>query len=155
PGPTSVRAQATIFDVNRQAWSTASLVTVHSSSHYVGLKANRYFYQLNQPIVVSTIVADLDGKLMGGRTITMRAVRFAGRIVKGKYQELEVDPQDCTVKSALDEKAPAKCTFQTKKGGVYQITADVTDDKSGQNRTVLTRWVAGGKMPLKPKVEIE
>ena len=155
PRTQSVNARATLQDVNRQTWTTSSLVTVHPASLYVGLRTPRYFYEQGKPIVVSAIVSDLDGKLQDGRPVALRAVRFEGKVEKGQYKEVEVDAQACSVKSTAKEKEPATCTFETRKGGVYQLTADITDDKGRPNRTILTRWVSGGKMPSKQRVEME
>lgn len=153
PRSTSVSAQATIVDVNRQSWSTTTNLLVHPAAHYVGLKTDRYFYEQGKPLVVRAIVSDLEGKLVPERTIEMKAVRLEWRYQKREYKEIEADPQPCSIKSGASE--PVECKFETKNGGRYRITADIVDDKGRKNRTVLHRWVSGGKMPSRRNVEME
>jgi uncharacterized protein YfaS (alpha-2-macroglobulin family) len=152
PRPTSISAEATIVDVNRQSWSTSSYLLVHPAKHYVGLKTNRYFVERGKPLVVQAIVTDIEGKAIADRPISMRAVRMDYRYEKGSYKDIEVDPQDCRVKSAAE---PAECRFDTKEGGTYIITATIQDEEGRRNRTQMTRWVTGGKVPAKRKVEME
>lgn len=42
--PWSVSAEATVEDVNRQAWTASTSVLVHPSALYVGLRSERSFF---------------------------------------------------------------------------------------------------------------
>ncbi|HEY0077686.1 MAG TPA: alpha-2-macroglobulin family protein [Pyrinomonadaceae bacterium] len=142
--PSNVAASASITDVNRQAWTSTTNLLVHPADLYVGLKSDRTFVQRGQPLVVQSIVADLDGKLVANREIRMRAVRLEWVFRKGQWKQEETSPQECNVRSATEA---VRCTFQTKEGGVYRVAASVYDDRERRNESELTLWVAGGRTP--------
>jgi hypothetical protein len=152
PRPYSITAAAAVQDVNRQTWSSSTSLLVHPSSLYVGLKISRYFVQKGDPIEVESIVSDIDGKLIAGRDVEIKAVLKDWAFDKGTWQEQVVDEQTCTVKSG---EKPEKCKFVAKQGGRYTITATVMDDRERFNQTEITVWVAGGKTPPKRNVEQE
>jgi len=152
PRPTSVTAEATVMDVNRQAWSSSALLLVHPADLYVGLRSDRTFVERGEPIKVETIVTDLDGNPVSDRPIEMRMVRLEWTYGKGEWRQEEKDEQLCTVGSR-DE--PVSCTFETPEGGTYQITATVVDGQGRQNLSQITRWVSGGKRPTANRVEQE
>jgi uncharacterized protein YfaS (alpha-2-macroglobulin family) len=152
PQPTSVTAEATVMDVNRQAWSASTVLLVHPADLYVGLRTDRIFVEREQPLRVDAIVTDLDGKAVPGREIRMKAARLEWKNVNGAWQEVEAVVQPCTVQSA---EKPVTCTFETPEGGTYRITADISDDQGRANRSELTRWVTGGSLPPSRQVEQE
>ncbi|MBV8858151.1 MAG: hypothetical protein JOZ02_14565 [Acidobacteria bacterium] len=153
PQPSSVRAEATVTDVNRQAWTSNTTMLVHPSDLYVGLRSERLFVQEGEPLVVGTVVTDLDGKLVPGREVRMRAALLEWKQVKGQWQQVESKtPEECTVKSAAEA---VRCTFRPKAGGVYRVTARVYDDRERPNESELTLWVAGGKQPPRREVSQE
>ena len=152
PLPTVYSTEASVMDVNRQAWNSSTNLLVHPASLYVGLRSDRMFVQREQPLKIEAIVTELDGKPAIGKEIKMRAVRLDWQYKDGKWQEVEVAPQPCTVTSA---KEPVSCTFETPEGGQYKITAQVVDDKGRTNRSEFTRWVAGGQRPPARQVEQE
>lgn len=144
PRPTSVMAEATVQDVNRQTWSTVATLLVHPSAAYVGLKAERWFVEAGKPIELEAIVADIDGKRQAGVPITVTAVRLEWKKVKREWKEVEVDPEECKVTSAAE---PVKCVFHPKDGGRHRIVATVVDAQKRPNQTELSIWVPGGKQP--------
>ncbi|MFH2009222.1 MAG: alpha-2-macroglobulin family protein [bacterium] len=150
--PMSVNAAATITDVNRRTWTATKLLLVHPSSLYVGLKTKKYFVRRGTPLKVQVIVTDLKGIAVSGRIVGLQAVRQEWRYLKSKWTRVERDPQNCRV---ISKKDAVSCTFKTDKGGSYILRARVTDDKGRSNRTVMTRWVSGGKLPPKHVVEKE
>ncbi|MBC7929279.1 MAG: Ig-like domain-containing protein, partial [Rubrivivax sp.] len=152
PQPTSVSAEASVTDVNRQAWTATTTMLVHPSDLYVGLKSDRYFVQQGQPLVVNSIVTDLDGKLIAGREVKMRAALLDWKQVKGEWKQVEAKAEECTVKSASED---VKCTFRPKTGGVYRVTARIYDDRERANESEMTLWVAGGKQPPRREVAQE
>jgi uncharacterized protein YfaS (alpha-2-macroglobulin family) len=152
PRPMNVRAAATITDVNRRTWTANSSFLVHPAKVYVGLKTKKYFVRKGTPLKLLAIAVDLDGKAVVGRTIHVTASRRQWRYIKKKWKPIEVGLQVCTVVSAND---PVGCTFNTPEGGTYLIRATVRDLQGRLNRTVMTRWVTGGKRPPARKVEKE
>ena len=152
PQPTSVTAEATVMDVNRQAWSSSATLLVHPADLYVGLRTPRTFVEKGKPILVDAIVTDLDGKAVADRPIELRAVRLDWTYKKGEWKEEEQDAQDATLGSALK---PTQATFQTPEGGTYRITATITDAQGRHNLTQITVWVSGGQQPSADHVQQE
>lgn len=152
PKPMSVRAQATVMDVNRQAWTSATNLLVHPSKNYVGLRSDKYFVEQNEPLKIQVVASDLDGNVLAGRPIKVRASRTSWTWKNGKYKEEQADVQVCDVMSEAKE---VTCTFKTEIGGSYKIAATTSDDYGRLNYTELTRWVSGGKLPASKNVELE
>jgi uncharacterized protein YfaS (alpha-2-macroglobulin family) len=150
--PMSVVANASVTDVNRQTWSASQAIIVHPSDRYVGLKTRKPFVEKGQPFDIDVIGVDLDGKVTPGAKIEVKAARLDWQYKKGKYKQLEVDPQTCSVTAAKD---PAKCEFATKDGGTYKVTATIVDDKGRPNQTTLEFWVTGGEQPPAREVKQE
>ncbi|RLD02383.1 MAG: hypothetical protein DRI46_00070 [Chloroflexi bacterium] len=152
PRPYSLIAEGTVFDVNRQAWTGSTSLIVHPADLYVGMRTDRYFVQQGEPLEVDLIVTDLDGNLVTDRPINVAAARLEWKYQDGRWQEAEVDTQECSVGSS-DE--PVSCEFETPRGGRYQITAVVTDSEGRLNQSRFTRWVSGGQRPPSRDVEQE
>lgn len=148
--PTSLVAEASVQDVNRQTWTSQATILVHPANLYVGLRSEKMFVPQGEPLVVQTIVTDLDGQAIGDREVKMQAVRLDWKQVQGKWIEVESNPQDCVVQSKADA---ARCTFTSKEGGRYRVTATIRDDRGRENESELSLWVAGGKQPPNYGVE--
>ena len=152
PRPFSVRAEATVMDVNRQAWAANTNLLVHPGERYVGLRSERTFVQKGTPLEIALIVTGVDGEAIAGQAVTVEAARLEWRFTRGRWGEEEVDVQTCEVSSAAE---PVTCTFATDEGGTYQITATVVDAQGRENRSTFTRWVSGGRRPQRRNVEQE
>ncbi|MGH9799503.1 MAG: alpha-2-macroglobulin family protein, partial [Blastocatellia bacterium] len=139
---TTITAQATVQDVNRQAIAGSTTLLVHPSELYVGIRSPRMFVQKGEPLIVETIATDIDGKLIVRREIRMRAVLIDWAFENGEWKERETAPQECVVRSGND---PVQCRFETKEGGRYRVTASIIDDRERRNESQMTLWVAGGK----------
>ncbi|HWL44505.1 MAG TPA: alpha-2-macroglobulin family protein [Ilumatobacter sp.] len=139
--PRSVTAEATVYDVNRQAWADRTNLLVHAAEQYVGLRSQRSFVEQGTPIRVDAIVADIDGAAVAGRPVSVTAGRVTWDLTGGEWAERVVDPQTCEFDST---DTAHECEFVTDAGGQYRITAVVTDADGHHNRTELTVWVAGG-----------
>ncbi|MGH9755410.1 MAG: Ig-like domain-containing protein [Blastocatellia bacterium] len=144
PRATSVTATANVQDVNRQSVGSSFNFLVHPADLYVGLRTQRWFVQKGEPLVVESIVTDLDGKAVTNREIRMRAVLIDWAYDKGEWKEQETNPQECVIKSGANA---TQCRFGTREGGRYRITAQIYDDRERPNESELTLWVAGGKQP--------
>ncbi len=152
PEPIVVKAEASVMDVNRQAWNANASLLVHPAELYVGIRSERLFVQREQPLKIEAIVTDLDGKPIPGVKITMRAARLDWQYRAGQWQEVETVVQPCTVTSANE---PVTCTFETPEGGTYRIVATVADSKGRPNQSQFDRWVSGGQRPPARNVEQE
>ncbi len=149
--PSSIIAEATVKDLNRQAWTSSTSLLLHPADVYVGLRSERYFVERGDPMDIELIVTDIDGIAVAGRPVTVVASRIQWKFQGGWHEEL-MDPQTCEITSTLN---PITCTFDTSIGGRYRISALVTDDQGRQNESRFTRWVSGGQIPPSREVEKE
>jgi uncharacterized protein YfaS (alpha-2-macroglobulin family) len=152
PRPSTLEVEATVQDVNRQSSSSKTTLLVHPANLYVGLKSEKLFVQPSEPLVVQSIVTDLDGKAIANREVKMHAVLMDWKQVDGVFTEIESNSQDCVIQSTNDG---ATCTFKANEGGRYRVVATIQDDHNRANESELSLWVAGGKQPPNRKVEEE
>ena len=161
PFPLHVAAAATVFDLNRQAWSSGAGLLLHPADLYVGLRTERYFVEQGEPLAVEVVVTDIDGNAVAGHGAVVRAARLGWVYRDGRWREIEKEAQECTVETtaaaAPDDTAHefAACAFATPLGGGYRISATVVDEAGRRNRTELTRWVSGGQRPPRGNVARE
>lgn len=141
--PVAVSAQATVTDVNRQAWASNSDLIVHAADRYVGLRSSRTFVRQGEPLSIEAIVAGIDGEVVPGVTFEVIAGRVESKYVDGEWTEVVLDPQTCTVTSAAEA---VSCEFDTTVGGQYKVTAVVAGTSGGRNRSELTTWVSGAEV---------
>ncbi|MCA9489436.1 MAG: Ig-like domain-containing protein [Myxococcales bacterium] len=153
PRPYNVRAEATVMDVNRQAWTATARTLVHPSSLYVGLKTARSFIEKGQDIDVDVAVVDLDGHPATGE-VTASIVRLDwGSRPDGGWGEIEADERPCEV--TLDAESHAHCSFPTERGGSYRVSARVVDSDGRPNESELRVWVSGAETTPSRNVELE
>lgn len=150
--PWTVQAAATITDVNRRTWTANQSLLVHPSRLYVGLATEKAFVHKGTPLKVKVIVTDLEGKAVPEQIVSVEAVRQVYRYQKRTWEKQDADPQSCRVTSTME---PVVCTFETREGGEYVLSARVTDSDGRPNRTMMNRWVSGGELPPVAKVEKE
>ncbi len=148
-GPASFQAQATVMDVNRQAWTGSASFLVHPARDYAGLRLDRWYTDPGQPIEVEAIVADIDGQLQSGRTVELVAERLEGRWLGDRWLEEPVPAGQCTLTSTEE---PATCELRFETGGRHRLTAEIVDAEGRVNQTELTFWVSGGQ-PRLPRGE--
>ncbi len=140
--PVTVRAQATVIDVNRQPITATTDVLVHPADLYAGLRSPRTFVRKGEPLDVDVVVTDIDGAAVGGREVTVTAGRQQSTFRNGQWIEEVVDQQACDVTSADD---PVSCSFAPDLGGSYRIEAVVIDGQGRSSRSELTRWVSAAE----------
>src|SRR5262245_22409853 len=99
PRATSVTATANVQDVRSEEHTSELQSLRHPADLYVGLRTQRWFVQKGEPLVVESIVTDLDGKAVANREIRMRAALIDWTYDKGEWKEREADPQECVIKS--------------------------------------------------------
>ncbi|MCU0241493.1 MAG: MG2 domain-containing protein, partial [Vicinamibacteria bacterium] len=150
--PSTVHAEATVTDVNRQAWTAGVDLLVHPASLYVGLKSERLFVERGQPLKIDAIVTDLDGAVVTGRKIRLRAERLRGVYRAHGWTEEIAATQQQEIVSAREA---VRSAFETSEGGVYRITATIEDEQGRKNESQLRLWVAGEKRPPQREVERE
>lgn len=153
--PTTVSAQATVFDVNRQGFASRTDLLVHAADRYVGLRSDRVFVRVGDPLVIEAIVTDIDGAAVEPAGLSIQAGRLEWGYTDGEWAEELVDVETCTPTAGATATDPVTCEFATPVGGQYRITAIATDAEGRTNRSELTRWVAGGDAVPTRNVELE
>lgn len=152
PEASQVEAEATVMDVNRQAWTSTARLLVHAAEVYVGLRSPRLFVQAGERLQVDSIVVDLDGRAVPGRPVTVTLERMAWEQVAGEWKQVAADREVCPLTSGAE---PARCGFLPREGGDYRVTAIVTDGQGRPNRSRIQLWVAGGAQPPRRQVAQE
>ena len=142
PRASNVNVEATVIDVNRQAWTAETTLLVHPADLYVGVRSARPFVRQGEPIHIDTIVTDLEGHARSGKTVKVSAARMEWHRVDGGWREEPFDVRECAVTSSHE---PVRCTLNPTEGGRYHISAIVSDDQGRPNESEMSVWVAGGK----------
>jgi uncharacterized protein YfaS (alpha-2-macroglobulin family) len=140
--PMNVRAEATVMDVNRQAWTSRTTVLLHPADVYVGIKPARAFFERDRPVDVEVIAVNIDGSGASGRSVVVTLVRLAWETSGGRWTQVEKDVQECTLTSTGE---PQSCSFQPEEGGSHRVDATVTDEFGRRNQTERMVWVSGGE----------
>ncbi len=143
PRAHAVIAEATVLDVNRQPWSTTQRLLVHPATVYAGLRTERGWLRTGEPIQVSVIAVDLDGKPVTERPVDVVATRLEWRQDADRgWSEVATDSTRCAVVSGVN---PVTCTFATgEQGGRWRIEATVRDAQGRPSLTRMDVWVYGG-----------
>jgi alpha-2-macroglobulin len=153
PRPTQLQAQATVTDVNRQAWSAQASLLVHPSAHYVGLKMARSVVPADRPVEVQALAVDIEGEAIADTELSLVMTRLTWGRVKGQWQEVDSDAQTCSQRQRRGQ--PVSCSLRPRLGGQYRIEATVRDGKGRANVSELRFWVPGGEGRPAREVELE
>ncbi len=141
PAPHTLRMEATVQDVDRQASTASTSVLVHPSAVYVGLRASDGIVEAKQKLKTELVVVDLDGNAVPGRPVEAALVREGMSWTPQGWKTVEHDRLPCSTVSA---EGPVPCSFTPPVGGTWQLEARTTDN---QGRVALSRrpvWVMGG-----------
>ncbi len=145
PRPWTVLAEATVMDVNRQAWTARRELLVHPAAHYPALRLDTGFVEEGEEITVGVAAVDIDGAGLEGRRVEVVAERLEWTYSGGQWSEVAKDAESCTATSAADPETPTSCSFTPKNGGTWRLTATSTDEAGRPASTELRFWVRGGK----------
>lgn len=138
--PYSVHVEATVMDVNRQAWTSGQDLLVHPSELYVGLKTARPWSEKGKPIDVQSLVVDRSGAVQTGASVALTLARLEWKSGGRGWTQEEVDPVSCTVTAGTTAQS---CTFTPAAGGQYVVRGRVADRYGRPNETELRLWVSG------------
>ncbi|MBX3192977.1 MAG: Ig-like domain-containing protein [Labilithrix sp.] len=147
PYPMSLELTGQVEDVNRQQWAGRTTMLVHPADHYVGMRLAKSFIRAGENIDLDLLVSDLDGKLVAGRPISVKAARIDWEQQGSEYEEKEVDVQACDVASAAEGAPFVRCSLKTTQGGSWRIKAIVADDHGRKSQTATQIYVLGNDSP--------
>ena len=166
--PMGLDFTAQVEDVNRQQWAGHTTMIVHPADHYVGMRLAKSFIRAGENIDLDLVVSDVEGNIVAGRAVTVKAARIDWEQQGAEYVEKELDPQTCEVTSAgtvanpgagattnpgasngAPKGAPVdvRCTFKAPQGGSYRVTAVVKDEHGRKSQTATQIYVMGGEAP--------
>ncbi len=148
--PMSLALGVNVEDVNRQSWAGRTSMLVHPADHYVGLKLAKNFVREGEKLDVDLIVSDIDGNLVPGRHVSVKAARIESEQKGTAWEEKEVDVQTCEIDAGKD---PVRCSLDAKHGGSWKITAIVKDDHGRKSQTATSVWVMGADNPKDRRID--
>ncbi|HSO40060.1 MAG TPA: alpha-2-macroglobulin family protein [Labilithrix sp.] len=154
--PMSLAFTAQVEDVNRQQWAGRTTMLVHPADQTVGMRLAKSFIRAGENIDLDLVVSDIEGKLVGGRPVTVKAARIDWEQQGSEYVEKELDPQTCETKSvaaSADDKV--RCTFKAAQGGSWRVTAIVQDEHGRKSQSATQIYVMGGDVPKDRKLGAE
>jgi len=138
--PMSVTAEATVHDVNRQAWTASKTFLVHPSAVYVGLKTKSAYVERGEPVNVEAILVDRAGAAVRageGSTVTLSLRRLTWKQGADGWGEVSELISETTLPGA------GQHAFVPELGGSYLIVARAKDHHGRPNETELRVWVSG------------
>ncbi len=146
PSAMSLVAQATVYDVNRQASSASTAVIAHPAALYVGVRSVDRVVEPGRPARVEAIVTDLEGEAVPDRIVEVVAERIEHQEIMGEWQMIREVVDTCQITSAME---PEGCSLTLGEGGQYRLRASVVDDAGRANESELTVWMPG--QPAQPR----
>ena len=119
PSPYTISAEATVMDVNRQAWTDSTSFIVHPAEVYIGLRSDHYFVPMNQPLKIDFIVTDVDGLVVPDQSVEMIAGRLTWKIKRNWVGGID---RSGHLFHNFRERTQVPASLKHL-GGTYQITA--------------------------------
>lgn len=150
PRPWSVSAEATVADVNRQAWTASTSVLVHPSAVCVGIRSARSFFTEDGVVAMETVVVDLDGTPLPGVPVRLRAERREHRQVAGTWREVVVETLE---RSVVSDDDVVGVTLEGLAAGRWTLLAEAADSAGRAHRSSLEFWVAGSASSMDRSVK--
>ncbi|MFO0571249.1 MAG: alpha-2-macroglobulin family protein [Polyangiaceae bacterium] len=145
--PRQLALQATVTDVNRQAWTAKSTLLVHPASVMVGLREESSVLAAGKNLNLDVLVTDVDGNVVTGRKVDVVVERIVTKW-RGSTAEEQAGPAErCNVESGAES---VRCSLPTRAGGLHRVTATVEDAHGRKSQTRLELWVMGEDPPENP-----
>ncbi len=137
--------EATVTDINNQAISGRTTVTVHPATVYVGLQPAAYVGTANKPLDVNVIVVDWASKPQPGQNVNLTVVerRWEQDPNTLNWSQKSVPVTDGKV--TTDDKGKAVFTFTPTRAGVFEIQAQTRDPRERIAQSSTTVWVQGSE----------
>jgi hypothetical protein len=148
PYPMHLDLRGQVEDVNRQQWAGSTTMLVHPADEYVGMRLAKGFVRAGENIDVDLLVSDIDGKLVPGRAIHVKAARIDWEQKGTEYVEKELDVQACDVTSpASGGQETVRCSLRAQNGGQWKVWAVVADAHGRKSQTATQIYVMGNDTP--------
>ncbi|MCK6523863.1 hypothetical protein L6R49_20845 [Myxococcota bacterium] len=138
--PVSLSLQATVTDLNRQAWTKSQDITIHPSRVYVGVRAERPFVKAGETVKTELVAVGIDGERLTGVQLNARLVLLKWEQVAGEQKEIEEEVGSCAPTSGPE---PVACALKVEKGGSYRLIVTAKDAEGRPTRTDMQIYVQG------------
>lgn len=139
--PLSFEVEGTVEDKSRQSWTDKQTLLFHPADVYVGLKNESYFVQQGQPLNLSAIVTDLDGKLVTGKPVELE---FFREVAVNSDEQHKRERKSVGHRTLTSSTEPVSLNFNaTDDEGDYIVVATVRDGENRPSKTELRVWCAG------------
>ncbi|MBK9371869.1 MAG: hypothetical protein IPN01_37195 [Deltaproteobacteria bacterium] len=138
--PVNLSLQATVTDLNRQAWTQNQQITIHPSRVYIGARTARPFVKVGENIDAELVAVGLDGERLTGVQLSARLVRLSWEQVAGVHEEVEIEVASCAPTSGPE---PVSCALKPDKGGSYRLIVTAKDAEGRPTRTDMQVYVQG------------
>ncbi|MFN8096156.1 MAG: alpha-2-macroglobulin family protein [Vicinamibacteria bacterium] len=137
PYPRRIQLTATVHDVNRQAVSASTSIVVHPAALYVGVRTERAFVSPGDPLGLSFVVTDLEGRAVAGRRVRVSLVRVPGAAGSDEPRpDMRVAERRLT-----SSDHPVTLRLASLPAGHYRATATVADDQGRSAEADDDAWV--------------
>ena len=142
----SLIAQTLMEDERGKAIVSRSRASYLSVDRLVGLKAQKWVYQVGQQVTLDTLVIDPQGSLIEGVEINVRIDRESPEEADAHGFEDGLKHQDwvevsrCNLTSALTK---SNCQFTAKHAGRHRATATIKDTQGREHSLRYWVWVSG------------
>ncbi len=138
--PHQLKVATNITDVNRQQWSSQGEVLVHPAEHYVGLRTDTRFAEMDDTVTVQWISVDIDGnKVDAEPEIEVEQLAWEDGAWQAK------DGLACAPTNEDN-----RCEFSPTEGGQYRISATLSDSQGRESQSQIHLWVSGDSSFSRP-----
>lgn len=152
PSPMAVTLEGTIYDVNRQRWSSSDTVTLHPASIAIGMRPDKGFYEEEEEVAIEVIAVDLEGESVADVQVEVELARLDWAKKDGTWKQIEIDTQRCTQTSAADA---VPCTFVPNEGGTWRARGKAKDSDGRPTETTFDVYISGGSWKKAPTRTVE
>ncbi len=135
--------EATVTDVNNQAISGRTSITVHPAQVYVGLQPATYVGQAGKPLDVKVIAVDWASAPKAGQTINLSVAERRWEQDPNTLEWAEKSIPITDGKLTTDAQGKGVFTFTPPRAGIYEVTATTRDPGERIAASTTTVWVQG------------
>lgn len=150
--PRQIDYEATVTDVNRQAWTARASTLVHPASVTVGIREESRVLRAGANAQLDVIVTDIEGAAVTGRPVAIEMSRIEATYRGRRRIETKASTETCKLDSAAE---PQRCSMKTAQGGLHRITALTRDANGRKSQTQLEIWVMGADPAENPTVGLD
>ncbi len=131
PDPLGLTLEAQVVDLSRQSVAGRAHLLLHPAERYAGLRPERVFLEVGQPLRVELVLVDVAGRAQAGAPLELRAARRDR--ARGEDEPLA---EPCRVTSAAH---PVACSLALARPGSWRLEASAQDP--GGRRVQSAQWV--------------